>query len=88
MTRWSWNFASSRGRGRSSTWLPHAVRDRIKVRIEAYAAAPHDPRHDVVALVGTRSGYRLRVGKWRVIFAVVEGRMDVTRVMHRREAYR
>jgi mRNA interferase RelE/StbE len=69
-------------------WLPHAVRDRIKVRIEAYAAAPRDPRHDVTALVGTRSGYRLRVGEWRVIFAVVQGRMDVTRVMHRREAYR
>jgi mRNA interferase RelE/StbE len=53
--------------------LPRAVRDRIKVRIAAYAAAPHDPRHDVVALVGTRSRYRLRVGEWRVIFAAVEG---------------
>ncbi len=68
--------------------LPHATRDRIKLRIEACAAAPRDPRHDVVALVGPRSGYRLRVSDWRAIFAVVEGRMEVTRVMHRREAYR
>jgi mRNA interferase RelE/StbE len=68
--------------------LPHADRERIKARVEAYAAVPRDPRHDVVALVGTRAGYRLRVGDWRVIFAVVEGRMEVTRVMHRREAYR
>jgi mRNA interferase RelE/StbE len=68
--------------------LPFADRERIKARIEAYATAPRDPRHDVVALVGTRAGYRLRAGDWRVIFAVVEGRMEVTRVMHRREAYR
>ncbi len=68
--------------------LPYADRERTKVRIEAYAVAPRDQRHDVVALVGTRSGYRLRAGDWRVIFAIVEGRMEVTRVMHRREAYR
>jgi mRNA-degrading endonuclease RelE of RelBE toxin-antitoxin system len=64
--------------------LPYAGRERIK----AYAVAPRDPRHDVVALVGTRAGYRLRVEDWRVIFAVLEGRMEVTLVMHRREAYR
>ena len=69
-------------------WLPHDVRDRIKLRIEAYAAAPRDPRHAVVALVGRRLGHRLWMGEWRVIFAVTEGRMEVTRVMHRREAYR
>jgi mRNA-degrading endonuclease RelE of RelBE toxin-antitoxin system len=68
--------------------LPHAVRDRIKIRIEAYAAAPRDPRHDVVALVGTRFGISLAGRRVRVIFAVAEGWMDVTRVMHRREAYR
>jgi mRNA-degrading endonuclease RelE of RelBE toxin-antitoxin system len=68
--------------------LPHADRDRIKARIEAYAATPGDPRHDVVSLVGTRSGFRLRAGDWRAIFAIAEGRLEVTRVMHRREAYR
>ncbi len=30
----------------------------------------------------------LRVGDWRVMFALTEGRMEATRVMHRREAYR
>jgi mRNA-degrading endonuclease RelE of RelBE toxin-antitoxin system len=68
--------------------LPHSDRERIMTRIEAYAAAPRDQRHDVVPLVGTRFGFRLRAGDWRVIFAIVEGRMEVTRVMHRREAYR
>jgi mRNA-degrading endonuclease RelE of RelBE toxin-antitoxin system len=64
------------------------VRERIKVRIEAYAAAPRDTRHDVAPLVGSLSGYRLRVGEWRVMFALADGRIEVTRVMHRREAYR
>ena len=68
--------------------LPHADRERIKARVEGYAAVPCDPRHDVVALVGTRAGYRSRLGDCRVIFAVVEGRLEVTRVMHRTEAYR
>ena len=65
-----------------------AIGTRIKARIEAYAATPSDPRHDVVSLVGTRSGCRLRAGDRRAIFAIVEGRLEVTRVMHRREAYR
>jgi mRNA-degrading endonuclease RelE of RelBE toxin-antitoxin system len=55
--------------------------------VEAYAAAPLT-RDMMLALVGTHAGYRLRAGDWRVIFAVAEGRMEVTRVMHRREAYR
>jgi mRNA-degrading endonuclease RelE of RelBE toxin-antitoxin system len=33
-------------------------------------------------------GFRLRAGDWRAIFVIVEGRLEVTRVMHRREAYR
>ena len=68
--------------------LPHADRDRIKAKIEAYAATPADPRHDVVALVGTRFGFRLRAGDWRAILAIEDGRIEVTRVLHRREAYR
>ena len=68
--------------------LPRDVRDRIKARIEAYAAEPQNTRHDVVPLLGSLSGHRLRVGDWRVLFAVVEDRVEVTRVMHRREAYR
>ncbi len=68
--------------------LPFTDRERIKARIEAYAISPTDPRHDVVPLAGTRSGFRLRAGDWRAIFAIVDGRMEVTRVMHRREVYR
>lgn len=68
--------------------LPHADRDRIKVRIEAYAENPDSRHHDVVPMVGTRGGFRLRTGDWRAIFVVADGRLEVVRVLHRREAYR
>ena len=65
--------------------LPHSDRERIKTRIEAYAATPRDQRPDVVPLVGTRS-----TAGWGLAgdFAIVEGRMEVTRAIHCREAYR
>lgn len=68
--------------------LPTADRDRVIRRIEAYAEEPSNPHHDVIGLVGRLSGLRLRVGDWRVMFTRSEGIMEVTRVMHRREAYR
>ncbi len=68
--------------------LPHVDRDRIKARIEAYADSPDDRRHDVVPMVGTRGGFRLRAGDWRAIFVIADGRLEVVRILHRREAYR
>ena len=68
--------------------LPNADRERVERRIEAYAAAPEAPGHDVVPLVGSLGLFRLRVGDWRVIFERTEARMRILAVKHRREAYR
>lgn len=46
--------------------MPVPTRERIKVKIEAYAAAPASQANNVRALKG-RTGIRLRVGDWRVI---------------------
>ncbi len=45
---------------------------------------------DVKALKGHVGEYRLRVGDWRVLFALdaSQGQIVVQRVRHRREAYR
>jgi len=44
---------------------------------------------DVVPLHGDMAGYfRLRVGDYRVLFALEQGTMRIFRVHHRREAYR
>ena len=68
--------------------VPPADRQRIVRRVEAYAAEPDAPRHDVRRLVNTSPGYRLRVGNWRVLFDIDGEIMDIQRVLHRREAYR
>ncbi len=46
--------------------MPANTAERIKAKIEAYAADPVSQANNVKALQG-RSGIRLRVGDWRVI---------------------
>ncbi len=69
--------------------LSQRDRDRIVAKIEQYAHDPPSLARQVAALSG--SDYqRLRVGSYRVIFAVEQGEpsvMVVLRVRHRREAY-
>lgn len=68
--------------------LPGADRARGLDRLEAYAADPAAPGHDVVPIVGVADGYRLRFGEWRALFTITGAAMDVYRIRHRREAYR
>ena len=64
-----------------------AMAERIGERIEALADDPHPPQS--ASLTG-RSGFRLRVGDYRVLYEVDDTARLVTvlRVRHRREAYR
>ncbi|HMN19830.1 MAG TPA: type II toxin-antitoxin system RelE/ParE family toxin [Ottowia sp.] len=55
--------------------MPANTRALIKSKIEALAADPVNARN-VKKLVG-RPGYRLRVGDWRVIYAVDTGQLVV-----------
>ena len=64
-------------------------RERIVAKIEQYATNPEALANQVVSLVGGEY-FRMRVGNYRVVFAVERGRvviMVVLRVRHRREAY-
>nr|WP_091949787.1 type II toxin-antitoxin system RelE/ParE family toxin [Phyllobacterium sp. YR620] len=47
--------------------MPVNVAGRIRLKIEQYASNPGAQAANVVRLQG-RTGYRLRVGDWRVIF--------------------
>jgi len=60
---------------------------RIVDAIDRYAE--HD-QGDVLKLTGGSDEYRLRVGDWRVLFRLEDGRRDMTiaRVLNRRDAYR
>lgn len=69
--------------------LPGEARRRIVAKVEQYAADPASLAHQVKALAGSDS-LRLRVGDYRVIFAIEGGALSVMlvlRVRHRREAY-
>jgi len=61
--------------------------ERIRNAVSLYSE--HDAG-DVLKLSGAGDTYRLRVGDWRILFALEEdGRlMAVLRVLNRRDAYR
>ena len=69
--------------------LPRNLRDRISAKIDALAEDPFAANKNVSALQG-RPGYRLRVGKWRVIYELDAGSesLNVLAVKSRERAYR
>ena len=58
--------------------------DRICVRLGDLAEGE---RADVQRVVGA-SGFRLRVGDWRILIDFEDGALNVLDIRHRREAYR
>jgi mRNA interferase RelE/StbE len=63
------------------------LRDRVSGAIEALATEARPP--GVVKLAG-RDDYRVRVGDYRIVYAVDDAkrRVLVARIAHRREVYR
>jgi mRNA interferase RelE/StbE len=73
---------------RTLTKLDKPVRRRVQAAIDGLSEQPRPP--GVLALQGLRRAYRLRVGDYRVIYTVDDGRLTVLVVDlgHRREIYR
>jgi len=67
--------------------LQGPLRDRIRTAIDALA---FDARPVGVAKLAGRDDYRIRVGDYRVVYAVedAERLVIVARIAHRREVYR
>ncbi len=68
--------------------LPQAVQVRLASRINALAAEPRPTGS--AKLAGPPDLYRIRIGDYRVIYAIDDGRLLVlvVRAAHRREVYR
>jgi mRNA interferase RelE/StbE len=68
--------------------LPRDIQRRVTSAAEALAANPRPS--GAVKLTGHRDLYRIRVGDWRIVYAVDDPRriVDVRIVAHRREVYR
>lgn len=56
--------------------LPRNTSIIIRGKIEQLAKNPHTPNNNVKKLEG-RSGFRLRVGNWRVIYEIDNGRLVI-----------
>lgn len=65
--------------------MPQDDRRRI---VERLRWLEDDLRGDVKRLSNHFPEYRMRAGDWRVLFEVVQDRIIVYRIRHRREAYR
>lgn len=77
-----------RAAGKAFDALPNAIKQRVAVAIDRLA---DNPRHiGVIKLTGTDNGYRVRVGRYRVIFAIDDevARVSIVRIAIRQEAYR
>jgi mRNA interferase RelE/StbE len=68
--------------------LPRTDRLRIKARIDSLAAEPRP--QGAVKLAGPEGLYRIRVGNYRVVYALSDAALVVlvVRIGHRREVYR
>ena len=68
--------------------LPASVQRRVLERLARIQANPR--AQGSVKLAGAKSTYRVRVGDWRIVYEVDDGRhiVFVTIVAHRREVYR
>jgi mRNA interferase RelE/StbE len=67
--------------------LQGPLRDRIRSAIDSLTTEPRP--HGVIKLAG-RDDYRIRVGDYRVVYAVDDDELLVlvARIAHRREVYR
>ena len=67
--------------------LPDSIAMRVLTRIEALAQTPRP--NGCRKLVGSDKLWRIRIGDYRVIYSIDDGKqiVDVNAVRHRREAY-
>ena len=68
--------------------LPVQIQDRVRFAIRRLAANPRPP--GVRKLSGNAADYRIRVGRYRVLYDINDAEILVyiVRIGHRREVYR
>jgi len=65
--------------------LPKADAQRI---VDALFLLEDGLTGDIKKLASALPEYRLRIGVWRVLFEIVERKIIIYRILHRKEAYR
>ena len=83
----SYTVRIERAAGKAFDRLPPATKQRIAAAIDALG---ENPRHSgVIKLTDSDNGYRVRVGRYRVVFAINDptATVSVVRIATRQEAY-
>ena len=65
--------------------ISEPYKSQIKNKIKELADFPEIP--NIKKLKNHQPPYRLRVGQYRVLFDVIENRIEIASIRHRREAY-
>ena len=84
----TWRVVFTPAAQRQLRKLPREAHVRV---LTAALLLADDPRpHGAVRLAGTKTGWRVRVGDYRILYEVNQGQLivQIVRVAHRREAYR
>ena len=70
--------------------LPVQLRKRIDAKFTAIAENPYAKHNNVKPLQGMHGCYRLRIGDWRIVYEVVDGKLKiyVIKIGQRKEVYR
>ena len=86
MTKYNITFARSARKELEA--LEAATVNRIFLQIENLSGNPRP--HNCVKLKGGRNLWRIRIGVYRIIYAINDGKklVDIIAVRHRKDAYR
>ena len=74
---------------------PRAIKDLTSIPkddasriVEKLELARNNLSGEIKKLTNFEPNYRLRVGNWRVLFEIDNNKIEVYRILHRKEAYR
>jgi mRNA interferase RelE/StbE len=84
MGKSSVQFASSAAKEFRS--LPEQIQERVSEAVEKLRLDPFPP--GARKLVGPGKLYRLRIGSYRLVYRIEESGIFITRIRHRKDAYR
>jgi len=68
--------------------LNQKLRNNIETKLRLLSDYPNLKNLDVKKIVGSESFYRLRIGKYRVLFEIVNNKIIVYKIDHRKNIYR
>ena len=68
--------------------LNQKLRDSIETKLRLLSDYPNVKNLDIKKIVGSESFYRLRIGKYRVLFEIVSNEIIVYKIEHRKNIYR